>query len=346
MKRIILPLFFFFIFMFYSCNNTAKKNALDITQNVMQINGNLLSLDCLVGRPMDINSVCDTLLIFRDRYDGKLFTVFDIKNNMCVGRFVTEGNGPNEVLLSTRVLRFPQKERLHAFNEETRYLYSFDIPTLNIMDKILFQDLPSMVYLGELKDYYVAVGCWQEGRFGIYDREGNLFRTEGKYPFSGEKMNPMERFFTYQGPISATPNGNYFVIGCHYSDNLEFYEVKENETVLLKKYESYDAKTQFQVTANSQGIHVKDDCIMSYNWSHGSNEYCYMLYSGKKYSETKPSSGGGNKIVVFDWKGNYIKTLESAIRILTFCVDENDSQIYAVVNDNGEFKIMHFNIKI
>ena len=347
MKKIIVPSIFIFTLVFYSCNNTANNNELDITQNVMQIKGNLLSLDCLVGRPMYINCVDDTLLVFYDRYEGKLFTVFDIKNNKCVGRFVTEGNGPNEVLPPIRILQFPQKEKLYVFNEQTRYLYSFDIPAMNLQNKILFQDLPIMSYLGELKDYYVAIGNWQDGRFGIYNREGNLLRTEGEYPFSGEKMNFTQRFFTYQGHVSANPNGNCFVLGCSYSDNLEFYEVKENETILLKQYGSYDAKTQYHTSDNAQGMSIEDDCIISYTWSHSTNKYCYMLYSGKRYSETKPSSSGGNKIVVFDWEGNYIKTLESAIRIMTFCVDENDSCIYAAVRaDDGEIKIMHFNIEI
>ena len=58
----------------------------------------------------------------------------------------------------------------------------------------------------------------------------------------------------------------------------------------------------------------------------------------------KPYTTIGNKIVIFDWKGNYIKTLESAISLRSFCVDENDSEIYAViVTDDSEIEIMHFN---
>ena len=189
-----------------ACNNTANK--LDITQNITTINGSLLSVDCLLGRPYGIIA-CDTLLILCDGYDGKLITVFDIKNNKCVGRFVTAGQGPNDALGPLFILRFPQKDTLYAFHETTRNLYSFDIPDMNVQNKILFKEWPGVGSLGMLKDYYVAIGNWEDGRFGVYDRERNLFRTEGKYPFNGESMEPTQRYLTYQGHIISNPNGNY-----------------------------------------------------------------------------------------------------------------------------------------
>jgi len=329
--------------MLCACNSAVNK--LDIAKNNIHINGNLLfngglnSLDCLVGRPNGI-IVSNSLLIFSDYYDGKLITVFDINNNKCVGRFVIAGQGPNDALPPLFILRFPQKDMLYAFQDNTRHLYSFDIPGMDVQNKILFHEWPGVGSLGVLKDYYVAIGNWQDGRFGIFDRERNVLRTEGKYPFQGDGMDdPVKRYLKYQGHIISNPNGNYFAIGCGFSDNLEFYEVKENETLLHKKYESYDAKVQFPA---GYRVQIEDDCIVSYEGGFGTDKYCYMLYSGKKFGERV---SGGYNIIIFDWKGNYIKTLTSSVRIRSFCVDENDSQIYAIVlTDDGEVEVMQFNI--
>ncbi|MDR2910190.1 MAG: TolB-like 6-bladed beta-propeller domain-containing protein [Bacteroidales bacterium] len=343
MKKYINSLFLFLLFILCAaCKNT---NVLDITQNVTKIDGNLLLMDCLVGRPYNITTI-DTLLIFYDyTYDGKLVTVYDMKNNKCMGRFVSEGNGPNEMLPPLSILRYPQKDKLFAFNDDLRSLFVFEVPSMNIQNKILFpsEGLPKM--LGKMKDYYVAMGYWEKGRFGIYDREANLLRTDGKYPFRGEQMGEVQSFFTYQGQITTNPNDNYFAIGSSFSDNIEFYEVKADSTVLLNKYESFDAKVQYYERGEARGIHIEDDCINTYVWSYGTDKYCYMLYSGKENSEE--NSNMGNKIVVFDWTGNYIKTLETSSDVRTFCVDESNSNIYGIVKtDDGEFGIMHFNFTI
>jgi hypothetical protein len=216
---------------------------------------------------------------------------------------------------------------------------------MNVQDRVSFQESwPGIGELAKLKDYYVVKGNWQDGRrFGIYDREGNLLRTEGSYPFKEGSMEPTQRYLVYQGHTISNPNGNYFTMGCAFSDNIEFYEVRSNETVLLKRYQSYDAT----IESNATSMRLLDNTILSWAGGFGTAKYCYMLFLGKPFGEIRPNGSGGYKIVIFDWEGNYIKTLESAIRIRSFSVDENDSQIHAVVrNNDGEIGIMQFNINI
>ena len=57
----------------------------------------------------------DALLIYYDRYEGKSLSVFDLKNNRFVGRFVSEGQGPNEVLLPLYLFSYPQKDQLYTY---------------------------------------------------------------------------------------------------------------------------------------------------------------------------------------------------------------------------------------
>jgi len=84
---------------------------------------------------------------------------------------------------------------------------------------------------------------------------------------------------------------------------------------------------------------------MNYRYAYG-GKYCYMLYSGKTYLENdRRSSAGGNKIIVFDWNGNYIRSYKTNVNIIQFCVDEEKNLIYATTRDDeGGFTITKFNL--
>jgi hypothetical protein len=318
--------------MFLSCS---RKNIFNFTQNAEQIRGECIPVDCFIGIPYSITCI-DTLLFFYDRHEKETVTIFDIKNNRCVGRAVPEGKGPEEVTVPLDIFSFPQENELYVFQRQTGCMNSFSIPEMKMQRKVVFQERPS--YMQKMRDYYVGIGLFKTGRFGIYDLEGKMLRSEGKYPFRGEDMDRVSNYILYQGHYCANPNENYFVIANLLCNNIEFYEVKEIETVLLRQYDFFDIKAQYR-----EQLIIDNDCIINYTWAYGTVKYCYMLYSGKTYSENDQRTSWGNKIIVFDWNGNYVKTMETDREILTFCVDELTHQIYAtIIDNNGEYGIMRF----
>jgi hypothetical protein len=315
-----------------------SQNALDYTQNIKQIKGELLLVDCFVASPYSITCV-DTLLIFYDRYEGKMITLLDLQNGRCAGRFVSEGNGPEEMIAPVDILSFPQKDELYTYQRNTACLNTLSMPDMQMQTKILFQERPPKIH--KMQDYYVGEGIYKNGRFGIYDKQGKLLRAEGAYPFRAEAMEPASAFILYQGQFCSNPQGNYFAIGCQFCSHLSFYEVKENETILLKEYASDNIKAKY-----AGQLAFDDDCIISYTGKYATDKYCYMLYSGKTYSENNQRTDWGSYIIVFDWEGNYIETLETNQEIRTFCIDETNNIIYAVTiaDFTGEYGIMRFKI--
>jgi hypothetical protein len=314
-----------------------NKQAFDYTQNRIQVEGKIMSIDCFIANPYSITYM-DTLLVFYDRYEGKTITLFNLKNNQCEGRFVSEGNGPGEVIVPTDVLSFPQKDELYFSERHTGYLNIFDISQKTIRRKIPFEPRPEKIY--KMRDYYVCEGFYEKGRFGIYDLQGKLLRIDGQYPFRGKDMEQIPAFMLYQGSHCANPHGNYFAMGCLFCDHLSFYEVREDETVLLKKYASHDTKAKYPGQ-----LVIEDDCLISYTWAYGTDKHCYMLYSGKTSLENEKRGGWGTYVIVFDWMGNYVKTWETDMDIRNFCVDETNNLMYAVVlDDTGEYGIARFKI--
>jgi hypothetical protein len=319
-----------------SCSRVSSEK-LDYRQNLKNIHGEYLETDCFVGNPYSI-TCADTLLIFYDRYEGKTVTLVDLKSGKCKGRFVSEGNGPEEVIVPIDIFAFPQKDKLYLFQRNTGTMNTFSLPDMKMKEKTVFGERPSEMQKTE--DFYVGFGLFEEGRFIIYDRQGKRIRTAGSYPFRGEAMEPTPAFILYQGKFCASPKKNYYAISSLLCDHVSFYEIQEQETVLLKQYESYDVNAKYQ-----DRLVINDQCTVNYTWAFGTERYCYMLYSGKTYVENGQRTDGGRYIVIFDWQGNHIETLDTDCHIRTFCVDESDRQIYALaLDDEGECRIMNFQI--
>ena len=331
-----------------SCSKN-KNHAFDYKQNVIYVKGEFLLIDQLIGNPYEIICI-DTLLIYHDPYRGNILSVFDLKNNNFVGRFVSEGQGPNEVIPSRLfLLQYTQKDILYMFQSDIATLTTFDIPDFNISNKIQI-GLPTQqrsMGLQRGKDYYIGIGKFEEGRFKVYNSEVEYLYTGATYPLKGKgnkgkDIDPGQAFYTYQGNLCMNPDKNYFAMSCLFSDHIAFYEVKEDEIITLKEYYSYDANIDFFSSSNnvggttriSMGARPKNESVISYTAAYGTASYCYMLFNGKTYGETG-KVGSGHYIVVFDWQGNYIKTYNTDYEIRTFCVDENNNCIYATTKDKN-----------
>jgi hypothetical protein len=323
-----------------SCNSNAKTR-IAYKQNTTQIKGEFLPLDFLVGSPNDI--VCrDNLLIYYDRYERKLLSVIDLNNNQLVGRYISEGNGPGEAIAPLFLLSFPQKDVLYTYQRNMATISLFTLPDFKIKKNLsIHSSTPWRPFeMQRMKDYYAGIGIFDKGRFSIYDPEGKLLQTGGTYPFEGEEMERISAFMLYQGVFCASPENNYLVLGCSLSDHIAFYEIKENEIILLKEYASYDVKARYKGQ-----LFVADECLTHYVRAFGTTAYCYMLYSGETYAKKNQNIHSGNYIIVFDWQGNYVKTLETDHEIKTFYVDETHGLIYATaLNNDGEYGIMKFKI--
>ncbi|MDR1339607.1 MAG: TolB-like 6-bladed beta-propeller domain-containing protein [Prevotellaceae bacterium] len=328
------------VFCVLLCSCGKNKTAESFFGKEHKLYGETLSIDCLIGKPAEI--VCiDSLIIFYDFYEGQAITVLDVNNN----RLLSVGQGPEDIILPLKLSVSGTGNRLNVFQMQNARCYEYEIKDIvdtlqtHISRKYQFEDRPANI--AATSSGFVGIGIYEEGRYKLYDENGKTTGNMGKYPFRGEKMDPVERFFIYQGALRSSPNGNHFVMGTHYCDNLEFYTVKKDAVSLTKKYETYDVKGRY-----AQRIILDDDCVMSYKGVYGTDQYCYMLYSGERYGERNVRTTGGKKIIVFDWNGVYIKTFEVDTTVFSFCVDKTDSVLFGITYDENEgFLITRYDIK-
>ena len=340
MKTYFLNIFIIISLLSCNSNNATKLNYM---YDVIHIKGEPIQMEQLIGNPYSIMCV-DSLLVYCDFYDGKHLSFFDLKNNRFVGRFLSYGQGPNDALHRVSLITYPQKDQL--------YIYQDGPAKISILDLLDFQMQTNLQIVSSTpwrpfevqrtKDYYIGLGIFDEGSHGVFSIEGALLYTGGTYPFKGKDMESRDAFLIYQGKFCTNPDKNYFASGCVYSDHISFYEVKENEIILLKEYYSYDANVEY---SNKGGVKPNDKTTINYSWAFGTASYCYMLFNGKAYADNNGKTNEGRYIIIFDWHGNYKKTYYSDYEIRSFCVDETNNYIYATArDDDGDFIIIKLKI--
>ena len=332
-------------FLFYSCNQKGKDDFL-VLKGKMIYHESIETdeSECLIGKPSEI-IYCNSYLLFSDPYEGKAITVLNVNTKQCVRRFLDIGQGPGEVILPLK-LSLSGDKYINIFQIQTGRLYTYDINDIinsaspaPILAQYLFADRPANIV--KTANGFTGIGMFEDGRYRLYDETGKISQAIGNYPFRGNSMNQLDRFFLYQGVLCASPDGKHFAFGTSYCDNIEFYRIEKDTVLLVRKYETYDVDGNF-----NQVVLLSDECVMAYKGACGTSRYCYMLYSGKKFGEQRRRSTGGEKIIVFDWKGTYIRSFESDQTIFWFSVDEKDSTIYAVTRDakEGSFSIVRYNL--
>jgi hypothetical protein len=299
-------------------------------------------MDELIKAPYTIVTA-GTWLVYSDYFEGKMISLYNLTKNRSAGRHVSVGNGPGEAIPPLGILPFPQKDTIYVYQRNSATLNTFSVPDFQMLSSTPFVSSTPWrpMRVVKTKDYYIGETVYDEGRFGIYDSKGKLLQTGGTYPFRGEEMERIPAFILYQGNFCASPEGNYFASGSLFCDHIAFYEAGENGITLLKEYASHDVKATYP-----NQLVVENDCTVGYTCAYGTASCCYMLFSGKTYAENGQNSEGGHYIIVFDWQGNHIRTLETNREIRNFCIDEPNSTIYATAPDNdGEYGIIKFKIQ-
>lgn len=322
----------------------------DFTANETDITGIKLDVGCLIGRGPAELFYLDPLLLFYDPYENKAVTVYDAQNKQFVRRFLSVGQGPGEIIAPLKLFASSVDNTINMFQIQPSILTIYE--PVDIIDNDYIEHPVQIQFSGKMKpwnikkikDNYIGIGLFEDSRFRMYDLDGNIVSSFGKYPFRGEEMDFMGRFIIYQGVVATSAYGDCFAIGTSYCDNLEFYQILDGTAVLKRKYETYDANVNFVGNV----FRIEDDCIMNYKAAYG-GKYCYMLYSGETYLEKGRNVYGGRRIIVFDWEGNYLKSYKADIDIRSFCVDEENNIIYAIIRneddeDGGGYSIAQFNI--
>ncbi len=345
--KIIKVFFLFLLFGFISLFSSLKGQSLKKDEIVLS--------GTPLGNPNDVLSVRDFIvkdsLIAVSGYDGNHFLhLFNYKKWKHIGDFIEKGNGPGESGM-TPVIFIP------AVKRATISLYDFSKLAATTVDLIPFENLESISFnngfvappeLGTPSAMYYLTKNTVLGKGAVNCK---FFLAKGpdselvQIPYLPEihkRKDYRYLFAIYNGTIDVKPDGKYFAYAMNSFNRIEIYDIngKINYVCSNPVNKNTDVELSDILDDENRTIFFKDVAV--------TNKYIYGLFfgfSGKEAQHLLKKSNPFIKILVFNWKGDFVKTIVLNKIITLIDVDENDEVLIGFNPFDEEYPLWKFNLE-
>lgn len=348
--NIVLLILSFFIF--YGCDNRElnDKEFLDLSKEKCQ---NLLfeemNLEPFIGHPNKIRMIADTLII-GDKVDDKSLLLYDLMNNHYV-RSLAIGSGPDDV-------SFPISLDVNMINHEVAILQRRTgiIRSYKLAD--LWADTPQKIknIRISMTDAFALSGenVFEAGyntnpTILQIDSEGETIGTvdygmENKVTETGSNENTSFFKSTYvfqQADFIYNESNQMLMVAPVFMPTIFFYKQQGHNWV---KQDSLKVNTNdFSERINRGDYTLKEEDIHGAVDVCKTNDYFYVLYDGTPMGNEQLNS---MYILQFTKEGDLGNIFKTNQGLLTFCVDDTDSEVYAVVRGStDDFAIAKASLK-
>ena len=327
MKKNIYVLYSLLSF-FFSCqqNNTEKGVLESSLHHEVLMNDDFViekvrSMALLVDSiPVSINSQSDVLFQFMDYKDSVLM------------EFGNRGQGPNDFLFPTSLHK--KSDNVLSFWDVNRKRYSSMSVSLkdsvadfkhhfSLRDSLFHYEIFPVV-----ENQYVASGMYEDYRLVILNGQGHFKKGYGKYPSRDsreERISGILRSEVYQGRMAVSPSGKRLVYALLRADIISFYEIKMGgDLSLVAEYTNSYPEYSYDTGAMSLSAPIYNIDVSV------TDQYVYILYSGRNFKESKEKAFLGNRIDVYDWGGRLVRKFYLDVDIKAMCITGDNEKIYAI----------------
>lgn len=281
--------------------------------------------------PIDMILSHDDLIV-KDLKSDSIMAVYNLTAKKITQRFLRFGQGPGETIdypASLYMINDTTLIWLDAMSRIRHAVFSTDKRTIVSMDKSCDIDRElSLMRMVPLSDKgYVAVGLIDKGRYALLDKQGEVKSYLYDYPNDNVPIEPRMKGFIYQGGFVSNADHTRFASYTYNSEVIEFFTINAKGSFEKVKEYHFD----YANYAPSSPIPTIEDGSLYFVNGCATNKYVYMLYVGRKVSESR-SLISGKTVLVFDWKGKPIRRFELTTEVTALAVDANDGIMYATTN--------------
>ena len=322
------------------CSN--RQEAFDFA-GFRRLEPHVIENDLLVGRPSR-PTILDSLLIYTDKFEGKLITVLNL-NTGSYRRVLSVGRGPGETMMIRRIYR-DDDGRIFLFDVNTHKIISYSADesyqellsprtclgeTTFSFDEVPYEVIP-------FGDGYIANGNFDGRQFSLLDGNGRSTGYFGVYPGNNDDVGSGDAFFMKNQTLMAVkPDQSRFAAAGYSNDQLVFYKA-EKSGVPQKTREYFTFDADVETMTHEYGVRVinKPETISAYMCLYPTDKYLYASYKGRTIEEMmNPDIEKVNYILKFDWDGKFIEGYVVG-NIDDFAVDETAGRLYAFVYEDGD----------
>ena len=272
------------------------------------------------------------MLVFGDIFQSKFISIFDGYNGDFLGDFASQGVGPDEFVHIGNISCINDKISLWDAGKSTLTFAGIDhnnilSPTfqnIKIKEDTTLLSVFQVIPLQE--DLFVATGIIKNHRFALLDKNGNILKRFGNYPKDYKPNNTdIENGAIYQCLLTSQNEKKVFAAACGIGESIMFYDINNKNNPHLIREFTFD-HPQYDLTGdNEQPVIFSKDSKNGFIDIKSSSNYCICLFSGEV--RTGVNDYGGNKILIFDWKGNPIKLIVLEQQYTNLAIDEENKRI-------------------
>lgn len=313
------------------CGNLPKKASF----NEQVTAKSTVLTEILISMPIDIKKYGDRLYVSDFGADSLLFC-YNLKERHFEKQMLPRGQGAGEFLSPIEFFMSDTSVFIHNRWHFTARDYSFSKQDLSIQPKGELVRLPmgvdKLCPLGESR--VVASGVFDDCRFFLLDKQGNVLSQCGDYPNyqEGEEAIPNSaKAMFHQSQLSY--NASRKRLACVTNNVFELWDYTPetltlHKRLLLSPYHYKFTKTPDGVSASGDD----PDAMVGALGITTSDKHVYVLVNPntcRMHDERKETQN--SEIWVFDWEGRPVRKILADVRIESFCIDETDSTFYCVM---------------
>lgn len=289
------------------------------------------------------------MLIYDDIGDS-LFLLVDLKENDRVYRFGQKGEGNNEFLQVFAFCNMKSDSILgvyDAYKHELREINLDKVKRGEMNFPVVFKDTLSSIKLSPTKyDAYLGLGFYESNMLSLTDNSiGSKFFFEYPYKDSREKaISNRLRGMAYQGTLCSNRSLDKFLYAVCSAPIFMLFSV--NKDGIEKTYELIGGYPNYvtEETGEYRSAPMSADNKMSFTMAYATDNYIYLLYSGKNFRDAGMDAFKANVIYQLSWNGKPINKFETDYPLTNFCVSDNDDVLYALA-DRGEVELVQYTLK-
>lgn len=314
-----------------SCQSGKKENLRVENVNCRPICGD----DYIIGGPRAM-ALSDSILAVVDNKSDSMILFFDVKTGKYLRKAGVRWSGPSEFTMISSLRSYGKN--LFSFyepNQKTYYTCTLTDKDVQFAKLFCVDSILSLEVCPLISERFVATGIYDDSRFCLLGLDGKVQSTFGEWPYRDEdekKVSGIIRSQAYMFDIAVSPSKTKFLAYLFSADFLAFYQMNADSVHLIKEciltYPDYEYRNN---PANYSG--TSKDAPMAYRAATCSEDYIYILYSGKTFRKNGLGVFYGDTIYVYTWNGEKIAILKSDKMLHDLCLSQDGKSMYAIAND-------------
>ncbi|MDD6209784.1 MAG: BF3164 family lipoprotein [Bacteroidales bacterium] len=193
--------------------------------------------------------------------------------------------------------------------------------------------------------FMIATGLYKEGKYMYYsfpDDTYNFFLDYAPFPGYDDMSLETQNILFRNNMLEIRPDKKAFAcvnINCGMLDicNIDGKKIEEVKNICY-----YYPKVHIDEGKTASVAYARDN-DMGFEDVEVTNDYIYVLFSGRKYSEEGADAFTCHNLLVFDWTGNPVKAYELDIPLTYISYDEKERAIYGI-GYNPEAVLVKYNL--